>query len=275
MKHTHSSLNLELFTHLKENSEKGFAVLIDPDKAATAYLCRLIPQAVAAGAFCIFVGGSLLSTQQLEDTLAQLRELTDLPLILFPGSVQQVSARADAILFLSLISGRNPEFLIGSQVVAAPAIRAAGIEAIPTGYMLIDGGAPTTASYISNTQPIPGNKPDIAACTALAGELLGLRLLYLDTGSGAPKGVSPAIIKAVRQTTQLPIVVGGGIRTAEAAQAAWQAGADIVVVGNALEEDPSFAKALGEACKLANSAGETGLVTAEANRPKGEKAHVG
>lgn len=245
--------NLQRFVHLKQNHQKGFAVLIDPDKASPDHLAKLVPLATEAGAMCFFIGGSLLSTQQLESTLASMAALSDLPLILFPGSVQQVSAQADAILFLSLISGRNPEFLIGSQVIAAPAVRAAGLEAIPTGYMLIDGGAPTTASYISNTQPLPGNKPDIAACTALAGEMLGLRLLYLDTGSGAPHGVSTAIIRAVKNTSNLPLVVGGGIRNTEAALLAWKAGADVVVIGNALEEDPDFVAALGMACQKANA----------------------
>lgn len=246
-------LNLQRFVDLRNNQQKGFAVLIDPDKATKDHLAHLVPCSEAAGALCFFIGGSLMSTQQLENTLLTIRSMSELPLILFPGSIQQISSRADAILFLSLISGRNPEFLIGSQVIAAPAVRAAGIEAIPTGYMLIDGGAPTTASYISNTQPLPSNKPDIAACTALAGELLGLRLLYLDTGSGAPNGVQPALLKAVKAACNLPLVVGGGIRTTQAAQLAWQAGADVVVVGNALEEHPAFATELGLACQLANT----------------------
>lgn len=254
MKTTSPTSWLPLFYEHYQNGKKGFAVLVDPDKAEPKHLASLIPKAVKAGACCIFIGGSLLSKQQLENTLSQLRQLCTLPLILFPGSVQQISAVADAILFLSLISGRNPEFLIGSQVVAAPAIRAAGIEAIPTGYMLIDGGALTTAAYISNTLPIPATKPDIAACTALAGELLGLKLLYADTGSGAPHPVAPAIIEAIRLATNLPLVVGGGIKSVESAQLAWKSGADIVVVGNALEDDPSFAEALGLACSRYNQA---------------------
>lgn len=254
MKTTSPTSRLPFFYDYYQNGKKGFAVLIDPDKAGFEHLSQLIPKAISAGACCIFIGGSLLSKQQLETTLSQLRQICHLPLILFPGSVQQVSALADAILFLSLISGRNPEYLIGSQVIAAPAVRAAGIEALPTGYMLIDGGGLTTAAYISNTQPIPAHKPDIAACTALAGEMLGLQLLYVDTGSGAPLPVAPAIIQAIRHATQLPMIVGGGIRNAEAAQVAWQSGADIVVVGNALEEDPSFAEALGLACRQFNQA---------------------
>lgn len=237
----------ELFDILREKRQKGFAVLIDPDKATPEHLSQLVPLAVAAGATCILVGGSLMNTQHLNRTLLCIRSLSSLPLILFPGSSQQLSAHADAILFLSLISGRNPEFLIGNQVLAAPAIREAGIATLPTGYMIIDGGAPTTASYISNTQPIPANKPDIAACTALAGEMLGLKLMYLDTGSGAPHPVAVDIIKAVRKNTKLPIITGGGIRSVQAAAAAWKAGADVVVIGNMLESEPSFVSALGEA----------------------------
>lgn len=243
-----------MLQELRLNNRKGLAILIDPDKASTAHLQRLVPLAETAGACCFLVGGSLLSTQLLEDTLQIIREYTSLPMILFPGSVQQVSAKADGILLLSLISGRNAEFLIGAHVTAAPAIKAARIEVLPTGYMLIDGGAPTTVSYISDTRPIPANKPDIAACTAMAGEMLGLRLLYLDTGSGAPHPVPIATLAAVKKATHLPIIVGGGIRSAEAATAAWHAGADLVVIGNALEENLHFLHALQDALLACNSA---------------------
>lgn len=243
---------MSLLRSLRSENKKGLAVLIDPDKAAGSHLDRLVPLAAAAGACCLLVGGSLLSTQQLENTLNALRERTELPLILFPGSVQQVSGQADALLFLSLISGRNPEFLIGAHVTAAPAIRAAQLEVLPTGYMLIDGGAPTTVSYISDTRPIPANKPDIAACTAMAGEMLGLQLLYLDTGSGAPHPVPAKVLQAVKQCTSLPIIVGGGIRSGAAAQTAWESGADLVVVGNALETEPDLLFALQDALHACN-----------------------
>lgn len=241
-----------MLQNLHAKKQKGLAVLIDPDKADEAHLHRLIPASEAAGACCFLVGGSLLSTQLLESTLLRLRELTELPLILFPGSIQQVSSKADALLFLSLISGRNPEFLIGAHVTAAPAIKAAGIEVLPTGYMLIDGGAPTTVSYISNTPPIPANKPDIAACTAMAGEMLGLKLIYLDTGSGAPNPVPAKTIEAVKMAINLPIIVGGGICTAEGAEAAWAAGADLVVVGNAFEANPELLPAFQNTLLQAN-----------------------
>ena len=148
----------------------------------------------------------------------------------------QVNTKADAILFLSLISGRNPELLIGHHVMAAPYLRASGLEVLPTGYILVDGGGQSTASYISNTTPIPANKPEIARCTAMAGEMLGLRMMYLDAGSGANNPVPAAVIADVRKHVSVPLIVGGGIRSAEMAARAWDSGADIVVVGNATEE---------------------------------------
>jgi putative glycerol-1-phosphate prenyltransferase len=160
--------------------------------------------------------------------------------VLFPGSVTQLSAHVDAVLFLSLISGRNPELLIGQHVVAAPRIKALQLEAVPTGYLLIDGGKPTTASYISNTQPIPANKAGIAAATALAGELLGLRCIYIDAGSGAANPVPIEMIRAVREACSLPLIVGGGIRSRAQADAAYAAGADLLVIGTAIEEEPEM-----------------------------------
>ena len=158
--------------------------------------------------------------------------------MLFPGSPAQLSKHADAVLLLSLISGRNPELLIGHHVTAAPTLKAMGIETIPTGYMLVDGGKPTTVSYVSQTLPIPRDKPGIAACTALAGEMLGLRTIYMDTGSGAEFTVSPEMIAAVRNSVDLPIIIGGGIRDAKTARALCTAGADVLVIGTAFEEDP-------------------------------------
>jgi len=157
-----------------------------------------------------------------------------------------ISSLADGILFLSLISGRNAEFLIGQQVVAAPVLKASGLEIMPTGYMLIDGGRPTTVSYMSNTNPIPHNKPAIAACTAMAGEMLGLKVMYLDAGSGAENSVSPAMVSAVRQVVDTPIIVGGGIDSSEKVKELLEAGADIVVVGNGIEKDMSLIKEIAQ-----------------------------
>lgn len=176
----------------------------------------------------------------MPDTIARLKAKSKIPVVIFPGSIQQVDPSADALLFLSLISGRNPDLLIGNQVLAAPFVKRSGIEAISTGYMLIDGGAPTTVSYISNTIPIPADKNEIAVCTALAGELLGMHLIYMDAGSGAKKAIPASMIKAVSSNTGLPVIVGGGIRTPEQAYESAGAGATIIVVGNAIEKDAAL-----------------------------------
>lgn len=218
---------------------KLLAVLLDPDELGSERELReTVGILSASGADLILYGGSLISGHNFESGLHLIKSITDTPVILFPGSALQVSERADAILFTSLISGRNPEYLIGQQVLAAPVIQKAGIEVIPTGYMLIDSGRPTTASYVSNTSPIPRNKPEIAATTALAGEMMGMRLMYLDGGSGAENTVTDQMIKAVKQNTTVPLVVGGGINTPEALLSRFKAGADVAVIGTAAEGDP-------------------------------------
>lgn len=199
---------------------------------------RTVQNACMAKADLIFVGGSLLTSTAFDRCVELVKQWSDRPIVLFPGSPSQLSEHADAVLFLSLISGRNPELLIGHHVTAAPTLKAMGIETIPTGYMLVDGGKPTTVSYVSQTLPIPRDKPGIAACTALAGEMLGLRAIYMDTGSGAEFTVSPEMIAAVRNSVHLPIIIGGGIRDAKTARALCDAGADVLVIGTAFEEDP-------------------------------------
>ena len=217
---------------------KLLAVLIDPDFGQDeARLERTIQNACMAKADLIFVGGSLLTSASFDRCVQLVKQWSDRPVVLFPGSPAQLSAHADAVLFLSLISGRNPELLIGHHVTAAPTVKALGIEAIPTGYMLVDGGKPTTVSYVSQTLPIPHDKPGIAAATALAGSLLGLRTIYMDTGSGAKRTVSPQMIAAVRGVVDLPIIIGGGIRDAATARELCSAGADVLVMGTAFEED--------------------------------------
>lgn len=186
------------------------------------------------------VGSSLQTTTNYHGFLEHLRSRFSLPLVLFPGSGMQISSKADALLLLSLISGRNPEYLIGQHVAYAAAVRDSGLELIPTGYLLIDGGKATTAHYITQTLPIPGDKPDIAAMTALAGAQLGLKVIYLDSGSGALMPVTPAMVAAVRQAVDLPIIVGGGITHADQITALRQAGADWIVIGNALEQNPAL-----------------------------------
>ena len=213
-------------------------MLLDPDHIDPSALPGQLAMAEAAGVDMFLLGGSLVTQGSVQKAAPLIKQYTNKPVVLFPGSIYQLAPEADALLFLSLISGRNPDLLIGKHVEAAPMVRDMGLEVIPTGYMLIDSGAPTTASYISNTIPIPHNKPDVAACTALAGMYLGLKLIYMEGGSGAQRMISPEMIAAVRATIDLPIVIGGGVRSPEDAVALWDAGADIVVVGNALEKDP-------------------------------------
>ncbi len=232
----------------RATGRKLLAVLVDPDLGQQGDLLeRTVQNACMAKADLIFVGGSLLTTADLDHCVKRVKDLSDRPVVLFPGSPTQVSAHADALLFLSLISGRNAELLIGHHVTAAPSVKAYGLEAIPTGYMLVDGGRTTTAHYVSQSTPIPHDKPGIAVATALAGELLGLRTIYMDTGSGAPRTVSTDMVAAVRAAVDLPIIVGGGIRNDKDAQALCRAGADVLVVGTAFEEDPERIFALREA----------------------------
>lgn len=232
--------------------EKGFALLIDPDKADQDYLVQCVRLANESQAKMIFIGGSLVANP-IDPVFDQVRALTNIPLVLFPGSVMQVSARADAVLFLSLISGRNPDFLIGNHVLAAPFLHQHPVEILPTGYILVDGGQATTVEYISQTRPIPANKPEIAVATALAGQMLGQKIIYMDAGSGALHPVPVPMIQAVAEQISVPIIVGGGIRHPDQAMAAYEAGADIVVVGNHVEEDPGFLTAMRAVTLQANS----------------------
>lgn len=232
--------------------QKQLAVLIDPDKTSRDHISALCQLAEQGMVDYFLWGGSLISESQAEYYLAYLKAHTDKPIVLFPGSINQLYGQADALLLLSLISGRNPELLIGQHVIAAPRIKRLRLEPIPTGYILIDGGTPTSVAYMSNTAPIPANKPTIASCTALAGEQLGLKIIYLDAGSGAHRPVSPEVIRAVRKEVSLPLIVGGGIRTGEAARAILDAGADLLVVGNALEADTGRLPAIAEAVRLAS-----------------------
>lgn len=226
------------FNALKAGNRRSLAVLVDPDSVQEDALRALVHKANAADVDFFFVGGSLMTNDHIRAWIPLLKSLTDIPVVLFPGSLQQIVPEADALLFISLISGRNADLLIGNHVLAAPLLRQTRIEVMPTGYMLVESGRMTTAHYISNTLPIPHDKPDIAACTAMAGEMLGMKLIYMDGGSGALNPVSPAMIAAVRRSVEVPLIVGGGIRTVEAARAAWEAGANTLVIGNALEKDP-------------------------------------
>jgi putative glycerol-1-phosphate prenyltransferase len=231
----------------KKEGIKSFAVLLDPDKLDRSSCAQTVNRCLEAGVDYFFVGGSLLVRDVLEETVSSIKQCCDIPVILFPGSNIQITPKADGILFLSLISGRNADALIGQHVIAAPILKHSGLEVISTGYMLVDCGKQTTVSYISNTTPMPYDKPEIAACTAMAGEMLGLQLLYLDGGSGAAQPISPATIQAVSRHTNVPLIVGGGINTEEKILAALNAGADLVVIGNGIEKDPGL---INRAAKL-------------------------
>ena len=231
----------------KANGRKSFAVLIDPDKVNLEKFSNLLDLCIQYKADYIFVGGSLITYYVMEEVITKIKDYTNIPVILFPGNSLHINNQADAILLLSLISGRNPEFLIGQHVISAPILRKSGLEILSTGYMLIDSGRQTTVSYISNTTPIPHDKPGIAACTAMAGEMLGLKLTYLDAGSGAMNPVSPEMIAAVRQSVDTPIIVGGGINSIRKAKNALSAGADVIVIGNGIEENIDLLKEIASA----------------------------
>lgn len=219
---------------------KSFAVLLDPDNLDERGCLDIVTRCNTHGVDYILVGGSLV-TQNNQDSLIRLiKAHSAIPVILFPSSSLHINSAADGILLLSLISGRNPEFLIGQHVIAAPLLKASGLEILPTGYILVDSGRQTTASYMSGTMPLPHDKPSVAASTALAGALLGLHLIYLDGGSGALHPVTPDMIQAVRKIINIPLLVGGGITSTQKASAALAAGADVLVVGNHIEKNPDF-----------------------------------
>lgn len=224
----------------KQKGQKSFAVLIDPDKVNEQKINELVKLSINANVDYLLVGGSLVISSNLDEVVQQIKKLCNIPVILFPGSPSQISSYADALLYLSLISGRNPELLIGQHVISAPFVKQSGLEIISTGYMVVDGGAPTTVSYISNASPIPADKNEIAMCTAMAGEMLGMKVIYMDSGSGAKRAVSETMIEAVAKNISVPLIVGGGITNPEKAYRNCKAGADVIVIGNAIEKDASL-----------------------------------
>ena len=231
---------MNLYTCILEKKAKGkklFAILIDPDKQKNSVLSLIVQKANEANVDYFFVGGSLLTNDNLDECIKTIKNNSNIPVILFPGNAMQINKNADGILFLSLISGRNPELLIGKQVISAPILKQTSLEVISTGYMLIDSGKPTTASYMSNTLPIPRNKNGIATSTAIAGEYLGMKLIYMDGGSGAEKPIEIDMIKQVSNQINIPMIVGGGICNAQKAIDNCNAGADLIVVGNAIEKN--------------------------------------
>lgn len=214
-----------------------FFLLVDPDKIDPAQLPGFVAEAEDAGVDGFLVGGSLALLPQFEECLRSIKVAATVPVVIFPGGLHQISGEADAILFLSIISGRNPEQLIGQHVLAAPMVHELGLEPISTGYMIIETDAVTTTEYMSYSKPIPRGKPEIAAAHALAAQMLGMKLVYLEAGSGAPQSVPTPMIRMVRDLTDIPLIVGGGIRTPVAAAEKVAAGASVVVIGNHFEEN--------------------------------------
>ncbi len=239
----------ERLLNVRQERGAGYFVLLDPDKSNRDQLPSFVREATEAGVDGFLVGGSLMLTDEFEEHLRTIKQNTTVPVVIFPGSLMQVSSIADAILFLVLISGRNPEHLIGSQVVAAPIVQRSGLEAISTGYMLIEAGNTTSAEFMSNTKPIPRDKPDIALAHALAAEIIGMKFVYLDAGSGALSSVPEEMLRLIARRCSLPIIVGGGIRTPEEARKKVEAGASFVVTGTVTElnNHRSFIREFAEA----------------------------
>lgn len=234
------SVILNKISSLLPLGRKKLAVLIDPDFGNNNQLKKLILLCNKKKVDFILVGGSILSNGNIKNTILFIKKHTDIPVVIFPGSPVQICSSADALLLLSLVSGRNADLLIGKHVEASFELQKSEIELIPTAYMLVDGGRQTTASYISFTNTLPADKPMLAAATGLAAQQLGMKLIYLDSGSGALNPVSVEIIKAVKKHTNIPLIVGGGINTKEKINNAYNAGADVVVIGSVLEKNPDL-----------------------------------
>lgn len=241
---------MKIYKRIIENmtfGKKQLSVLIDPDKLSMANLRDICSIAGKARIDYFFIGGSLLTNDNIDQCIKIIKQETDIHVVIFPGNIMQIHKDADGILFLSLISGRNPEMLIGKHVIAAPYIKQYGLEVIPTGYMLVESGRPTTALYMSNSIPIPHDKDDIAVCTAMAGEMLGLKMIYMDAGSGALQHISLSMVEKVKKNINVPLIVGGGIKTGQIAQDIYSAGADMIVIGNAVENNSGIINEISEA----------------------------
>ena len=240
----------------KKEGRKLFSVLIDPDKQTEKSLLQIIKKSKSANVDLFFIGGSLLTNNSLDSCITIIKQNCKIPVALFPGNIIQINNKADGILFLSLISGRNAEMLIGNHVITAPFLKESDIEVLSTGYMLIDSGKSTSVSYMSNTTPIPHDKDDIAMCTAIAGEMLGLKMIYMDGGSGAINTISEKMIASVTKNINVPLIIGGGINSAEKAKEKCRAGADIIVVGNAIEKEKKLIEDITDAIHKFNTFGK-------------------
>jgi putative glycerol-1-phosphate prenyltransferase len=233
----------DIYNHIIESISKGkklLAVLIDPDKMATENVADFIRKVNTSIATHIFVGGSLVKEYQTQLIVEEIKKYTILPVVIFPGDVSQISRNADALLFLSLISGRNPDYLIGKHVDAVAKLKNSDLEIIPTGYLLIENGKETSVQKVTKTLPLNRNDSSKIVNTARAGELLGMKLIYLEAGSGATHAVNSEIISKVKQNIQIPLIVGGGIQNIEQLELVYNSGADLVVIGTALEKDTSL-----------------------------------
>lgn len=230
------------------NRKKLFAVLIDPDKFNPA----VVAEANRSKVDLLFIGGSGLKKDRFHRCIQSIKKLTRIPLVIFPGGKEQISEKADALLLLSLISGRNPDYLIGEHIRVAQKLKKSRLDIIPTGYILIGGGKKTSTQRVSRTRPIKRNNIPLAVSTAIAGELLGMKLIYLEAGSGAKKSLDASLIRKVKNRISVPLIAGGGINSAQRARAACKAGADLVVVGNAIEKDPSLIAEIAKAIHSLN-----------------------
>lgn len=224
----------------KRNNQKLLAILLDPDKVDLKTVAILISKIHHSPASHIFIGGSHVTTNILDELIVKIKQNCDLPIVLFPGNPSQISDKADAILFLSLISGRNPDFLIEHQVKAAPILKKTKLEVISTGYILIESGTETAVERVSKTKPLNRNNLDLALATAQAGEMLGNKLIYLEAGSGAKQAVPLEMIALVAQNIEIPLLVGGGIVDLQGIQNAYDSGADLVIIGTAFENNNNF-----------------------------------
>ncbi len=224
-------------------NKKQIAILLDPDKQN--YLDEILQSANNYNIDYIFVGGSIISSD-INLFVEKIKQKTNIPIVIFPGNPIQFSPKADAILFLSLLSGRNPEYLISNQIISAPIIKKSKTQSISTAYILVDGGKTSSVEYISNTKPIPADKADIVLATVMAAEMIGFKTIYLEAGSGAKYHVSERVIEKVKRNTNLPLIVGGGIKNIESAKKIFLSGADVIVVGSKIEEQPNFIKNIAE-----------------------------
>ena len=249
--------NKSILQELADKASKGIkslVVLIDPDDVEEAQLMHILNISLENKVDYFFVGGSLVTSGNIGRVVETIKSYCNVPVVIFPGNAMQIHPSADAILFLSLISGRNPDLLIGQHVVSAPLLKRSNVEVVPTGYMLIHPGHPTSVTYMSNTQPIPRDKPSLAVSTAMAGEMLGLRLLYMDAGSGAESPITVKMIRQVKKNTNAPLIVGGGLNTSQKVREALEAGADVVVLGNGIQKNPNLLIGVSDVISLFNSA---------------------